>query len=106
MSNSQTSSQTVLSSVTFVEKGQKTCVWVGKFASVQGRDVQEAQTLCSRCCVINVFDDHDMGGDASCKLIAHRKALVGWKKEMSALVSEFEENNHYSVHCTEDSWVN
>ena len=74
-------------------KGQKTCVWVGKSASVQGHYayVEEVQRLCSRCCAINVFDDHNEGGDTSCNLIAHRKALVGWKKEMSA-VSESDEN--------------
>ena len=42
--------------------------------------VEEVQRLCSSCCASNLFDDHDEGGDTSCKLIAHRKALVGWKK--------------------------
>ena len=62
-------------------KGQKTCVLVEKSDSLWG--VQQRR-ICSSCCADLVLDFHNHGRDISCKLIAHRKALVDKEKEMSA----------------------
>ena len=56
---------------------------------MRSQQSRKVQRVCSTCCACHVFDDHNEGGDTSCKLIAHRKALVEWEKE----IAEFDANN-------------